>query len=195
MEHAIRHHIRKNLDQDPVHYTKLSERLEAILRQFGENWEQLALALKDFVEEVEAGRQEAPAGLDPQTQGPFLAVLKEEREKQGPVSDSDLAWLAGLTIQLVDRIRTQTSVVGFWANPHAQRGSPRRDLHVLGRRRDRSVRGCRRRCRPPYGACEGQPGQAGDSHDARSLSTTFSLSSAEAPSGAPFRSRSTATET
>jgi type I restriction enzyme R subunit len=120
MEHAIRHHIRKNLDQDPVHYTKLSERLEAILRQFGENWDQLVLALKDFVEEVEAGRQEAPAGLDPQTQGPFLAILKEEREKQGPVSDSDLAWLAGLTIQLVDRIRTQSSVVGFWANPHAR---------------------------------------------------------------------------
>lgn len=120
MEHAIRHHIRKNLDQDPVHYTKLSERLEAILRQFGENWDQLALALKDFVEEVEAGRQEAPAGLDPQTQGPFLAILKEEREKQGPVSDSDLAWLAGLTIQLVDRIRTQSAVVGFWANPHAR---------------------------------------------------------------------------
>ena len=120
MEHAIRHHIRQNLDQDPVHYTKLSERLEAILRQFGENWDQLALALKDFVEDVEAGRQDAPAGLDPQTQGPFLAVLKEEREDQGPVSEGDVAWLAGLTIQLVDHIRTQTSVVGFWSNAHAR---------------------------------------------------------------------------
>jgi type I restriction enzyme, R subunit len=28
MEHAIRHHIRKKLDEDPVHYQKLSERLE-----------------------------------------------------------------------------------------------------------------------------------------------------------------------
>lgn len=120
MEHAIRHHIRKHLDQDPVHYTKLSERLEAILQQFGENWDQLVLALKDFVEDVEAGRQDAPAGLDPQTQAPFLAVLKEEREKQGPVSESDIGWLAGLTIQLVDHIQTQTSVVGFWSNPHAR---------------------------------------------------------------------------
>ncbi len=120
MEHAIRHHIRKNLDQDPVHYTKLSERLEAILKQFGENWDQLALALKDFIEEVEAGRQEAPPGLDPQTQGPFLAILNEEREKQGPVSDTDLGWLAGLTIQLVGYIRSQTSVVGFWSNAYAR---------------------------------------------------------------------------
>lgn len=120
MEHAIRHHIRKHLDQDPVHYTKLSERLEAILQQFGENWDQLVLALKDFVDEVEAGRQEAPAGLDLQTQAPFLSVLKEEREKQGPVSEGDLGWLAGLTIQLVDHIQTQTSVVGFWSNAHAR---------------------------------------------------------------------------
>jgi type I restriction enzyme R subunit len=120
MEHAIRHHIRKHLDQDPVHYAKLSERLEAILKQFGEDWDQLELALKEFVEEVETGREEAPAGLDPQTQAPFLAVLKEEREKQGPVSEGDLGWLAGLTVQLVDHIRTQTSIVGFWSNPHAR---------------------------------------------------------------------------
>lgn len=120
MEHAIRHHIRKQLDQDPVHYTKLSERLETILRQFGENWDQLALALHDFIEEVEAGRREAPVGLDPQTHAPFLAVLKEEREKEGPVSDADVAWLARLTIELVDHIRSQTSVVGFWSNSYAR---------------------------------------------------------------------------
>lgn len=120
MEHAIRHHIRKNLDQDPVHYTRLSERLEEILRQFEQNWDQLALALKDFVDEAEAGQQEAPAGLDPQTQGPFLAVLKEEREKESPVSDADVSWLAGLTIQLVARIQDQSAVVGFWSNPVAR---------------------------------------------------------------------------
>ena len=53
MEHAVRHHIRKQLDEDPVHYQKLSERLEEILRQFGDSWEQLALALQEFVDQVE----------------------------------------------------------------------------------------------------------------------------------------------
>lgn len=120
MEHAIRHHIRKHLQEDPVHYTKLSDRLEEILRQFGENWDQLALALEDFVEEVSAGRQETDFSLDPQTQGPFLAVLHEERQKEGPVSDADLAWLAGLTVQIVDHIQRETAVVGFWSNAHAQ---------------------------------------------------------------------------
>ena len=120
MEHAIRHHIKKHLQEDPVHYTKLSDRLEEILRQFGENWDQLALALKDFVEEVSAGRQETDFSLDPQTQAPFLAVLKEEREKEGPVSTADFAWLAGLTVQLVAHVQNETAVVGFWSNAHAQ---------------------------------------------------------------------------
>jgi hypothetical protein len=36
------------------------------------------------------------------------------------VSCEDLAWLASLTVQLVDHIIRKCSVVGFWSNPHAQ---------------------------------------------------------------------------
>ncbi|MBZ0116161.1 MAG: DUF3387 domain-containing protein [Sandaracinaceae bacterium] len=119
MEHAIRHHIKKKLDEDPVHYQKLSERLEEILEKFGENWEQLALALKDFVEEVQKGRQREDDGLplDPQLHAPFFDVLKEEREKQAPVHGADRRWLAGLTIEMVERIvRDDVRIVGFWKN-------------------------------------------------------------------------------
>jgi type I restriction enzyme, R subunit len=120
MEHAVRYHVKKHLQEDPVHYAKLSERLEEILRQFGDNWDQLALALRDFVEEVHAGRQDSDLGLDVKTQAPFLALLKEQRESEQPVAPSDLAWLAGLTVQLVDHIQSESAVVGFWSNPHAQ---------------------------------------------------------------------------
>lgn len=120
MEHAIRHHIRQHLDEDPVHYSELSERLEAILLDYGVNWDQLAMALNDFVKEVQAGRKDAVLGLDPRTQAPFLTVLMQEREKGGHVTESDLAWLSGLTIQLVDHIVRETAVVGFWSNLHAQ---------------------------------------------------------------------------
>jgi len=120
MEHAIRSHIRQHLQEDPVHYTSLSERLEEILRLFGESWEQLVIALEGFLPAVRAGRQETDYGLDPSTQAPFFAVLKEEREKQGPVPASDGAWLARLTIQLVAQIGHESAVVGFWSNPYAQ---------------------------------------------------------------------------
>jgi type I restriction enzyme R subunit len=46
MEHAIRHHIKKKMEEDPVHYLRLSERLEDILHKFGDNWEQLELILR-----------------------------------------------------------------------------------------------------------------------------------------------------
>ncbi len=62
MEHAARHHIRQHIDEDPVHYGKLSEHLEEILKTYGENWEQLAMALSGFVGEVERGaRRTTPA--------------------------------------------------------------------------------------------------------------------------------------
>jgi type I restriction enzyme, R subunit len=117
MEHAIRHHLKKKIDEDPVHYRKLSERLEEILAKFGEDWEQLAFALKDFVEEVTKGRkaEEGIVGLDPLIHAPFFDVLKEERSKQIPVRAADVKWLADLTLDLVERvIRDAVSNVGFW---------------------------------------------------------------------------------
>jgi type I restriction enzyme R subunit len=117
MEHAIRHHLKKKVGEDPVHYQKLSERLEEILAKFGEDWEQLALALKDFVEDVKKGRkaEEGVDGLDPLIHAPFFDILKEERSKQTPVRAADVKWLADLTLDLVERIiRDAVSNVGFW---------------------------------------------------------------------------------
>jgi type I restriction enzyme R subunit len=124
MEHAVRHHIRKKLDEDPVHYQRLSERLEEILKKFGENWEELALALQEFVDEVKKGRkqEETQSGLDPERHAPFFDILKEERAKLGPVTKKDQEWLAGLTRDLVDGLITAAvSNVGFEKSGQQQR--------------------------------------------------------------------------
>ncbi len=122
MEHAIRSHIKKKLDEDPVHFQRLSERLEEILAKFGEDWEQLTMALKAFVEEVTEGRQrDDDIGLDPQLHAPFFDVLREEREKRSPVAAADKKWLAGLTVDMVEHIiRDAVSIVGFWKNAPRQ---------------------------------------------------------------------------
>jgi hypothetical protein len=46
MEHAIRSHIRKHADADPVLYRKLSERLNDILKNLGEQWNELIAQLQ-----------------------------------------------------------------------------------------------------------------------------------------------------
>ena len=49
MEHALRFHIRKNFDEDPARYTKLSERLDEILKTLTGKWDQLSLALEELL--------------------------------------------------------------------------------------------------------------------------------------------------
>ena len=122
MEHAVRSHIRKHLDADPVHYQKLSERLEEILQQFEADWKQLALTLEEFVEEVKQGREgDRGSGLDPELHAPYFDVLCDERGRERPSDDDETSWLAELTVQLVDEvIRPAVSMVDFWKNATRQ---------------------------------------------------------------------------
>jgi type I restriction enzyme, R subunit len=121
MEHAIRHHLREHWDEDPEHYARLSERLEAIIEDLGEQWEQLALALHDLMPEVRAGRQADDTGLNPVTEAPFYDLLKRELADEGKtISSPAEALLRELTIDLVTRIKAEIGLVGFWQNPYAQ---------------------------------------------------------------------------
>jgi len=121
MEHAIRYHLRENFDQDPEHYERLSQRLEEILEQLGEQWEQLALALGDFLPEVRAGRQADDTGLDPATEAPFYDLLKRELADEGkPVPSPAEALLRHLAVDIVTHIKSEITIVGFWHNAYAQ---------------------------------------------------------------------------
>ena len=67
--------------EDPVHFQKLSERLEKILEEFGQNWEQLSLALKPFVEEVRAGRKVDDTTGASAIEAPFVDLLSSKIER------------------------------------------------------------------------------------------------------------------
>ncbi len=120
MEHAARHYISQHLQEDPVYYQRLSQRLEAILQAFQERWEALVAALQALTEEIRAGRPADQTGLDPRTQAPFLSILVEETGAAGEPTPEQLNRLAKLTIALVDHIRQQIRMVDFWRTPHLQ---------------------------------------------------------------------------
>ena len=66
MEHAVRFHIREHIDEDPVYYEKLSERIDEILDQLKERWDQIAFEFQELIEEAKAGRvDDDRTGLDP----------------------------------------------------------------------------------------------------------------------------------
>lgn len=135
MEHAARYHISKHMQEDPVYYKKLSERLEEILKSFEDDWERLVEELREFTAEVRAGRPGDETGLDPKTQAPFFGILIEEvagvgeavrrdgggREEGEVWIDQDVVdRLVSVTIELVDHIRQEIRRVDFWRNPSLQ---------------------------------------------------------------------------
>ena len=91
MEHAVRYHIRKHFDEDPAHYAKLSEKLDKILEALKEQWDQLALALSDLVDEALKGRQVDSTGLDPKTEAPFYGLLGQELEAEATATQASLS--------------------------------------------------------------------------------------------------------
>ena len=126
MKHAMRHQIRLRYDEDPAHYKKLSERLEAIIQQFKDNWNALEEALRKFVEEelTREGKQTVP-GLDPRLHAPFFGTLKEAIEKEQGVelTSADPAYkeVIDLTVATVDEIREKIRLVDFWRDAQSRR--------------------------------------------------------------------------
>jgi len=104
MEHAIRAHIRRHADEDPVLYRKLSERLNEILKTLGEQWNELIAQLQKLIDELrtgKAGAADAPADL-PEHCAPFLrTVLDVVCTGQAP-TPAELLRLTDVTVELVD---------------------------------------------------------------------------------------------
>ena len=104
MEHAIRSHIRKHTDEDPVLYRKLSEHLNDILKTLGEKWDEVIAQLQKIIDELrsgKAGSADAPSDL-PEHCAPFLrTVLDVVCSGQTPTA-AELMRLKDVTVELVD---------------------------------------------------------------------------------------------
>jgi type I restriction enzyme R subunit len=116
MEHAARHHISVHFNSDPVYYKKLSRRLEEILQQFHDDWDDLATALQPLIREIRQGRPEEEVGLDP-TLRAFRDVLAEEVPGDSARSPEELA---EVTAEMLTQIGKKIRRVDFWRNTHAQ---------------------------------------------------------------------------
>jgi type I restriction enzyme R subunit len=104
MEHAIRWHIRCHMDEDPVLYRKLSERLNEILKTLGEQWNEIVARLQAIVDDLHTGAAKTayvPPDL-PERYAPFLrTVLDVACAAQKPKA-GELQRLRNVTVELVD---------------------------------------------------------------------------------------------
>jgi len=117
MEFAIRHHIRRHLQEDPVYYQKLSERLEEILRLLGDNWDAQIKALQTLIRKHT--HTQAEVSREERRMRPFLRLLVDAAPGE-TVAPEERERLAQATIELVGAIRAEVRRVDFWRNRVAQ---------------------------------------------------------------------------
>lgn len=104
MEHAIRSHIHKHLDEDPVLFRKLSERLNDILKTLGEQWNDLIAQLQQMIDELRAGKTndgQTPSDL-PEHCAPFLRTVLDVVYAGETPTSIELIRLKDVTVELVD---------------------------------------------------------------------------------------------
>jgi len=104
MEHAIRSHVRKHADEDPVLYRKLSERLNELLKSLGEQWDQLVVQMQKIIDELRSGQlSEENTPLDvPEHYAPFLRTLLDVVCAERDAQPAELLRLKDVTVELVD---------------------------------------------------------------------------------------------
>jgi type I restriction enzyme, R subunit len=120
MEHAIRAHIRARLDEDPVLYRKLSERLNEILKDLGQQWNELVAQLQKLIDELRAGTagDDGTAADLPGHYAPFLRTVLETLSGDLSPTAVELARFKDLTVDLVDLlVQELQGNRGIWS-PH-----------------------------------------------------------------------------
>jgi type I restriction enzyme R subunit len=106
MEHAIRSHIRKNLEADPVRFKKMSERLKQILEGLGQQWDQIIEQLQALIDELrsESIPADGTAPDIPEVYLPFLRTVLEACSAGRETDSAQLQAIHHMTVEIVDRI-------------------------------------------------------------------------------------------
>lgn len=115
MEHALRKHCEIHFDEDPSLYSRFVEKIEAILREYADNWDAQLDAFTALAEEIQQGRQETIEGLT------AIETVIFERIAQiafgdAPVPDRYQQALVQLSQGVIGLLRSRISIVNFWQN-------------------------------------------------------------------------------
>lgn len=115
IENAINHHIKVNIDEDPVYYKKLSERLEQIIQEYEDKWDELVQLLLDLRDNIETDhkQQATDLGLSP-TELSFYNILIAELGGEEAVDAEKAEQVKRVVQSLVEMLAEATRIVGFF---------------------------------------------------------------------------------
>jgi len=117
MEHAIRWHIKVNLDKDPGLYNRFKDRLEMILNAYKENWETIVAELGKLRDEMSEGRKPEADGISI-VESPFFDLLKNVLTSG---NQEDINKTKELTHTLMVLLKETAQIRNFWSDKASER--------------------------------------------------------------------------
>ena len=120
MEHAIRRHIKVNMDKDPALYKRFLKRMEEILDRYKENWENIVEEFNTLRGELAKGRENEneEEGLNAQELPFFDLILYNAYNDE--ISDDDKVILKELSKELVISLKDAIDKPNFWNDRDAE---------------------------------------------------------------------------
>lgn len=120
VEHAIRHYIDLNIDEDEELFASFAEELEEILKNFEGNWKAIYEELEKLRDKIKNREKEETFGLDRKKEMPFFRIFKAELFENRKLSEDEIAQNVNLTQHIFHLIATEIKLKGFWDSTPAQ---------------------------------------------------------------------------
>ena len=114
VEHAIRHHIDTELDDDPELQASFAAALAEILEQFKDNWQTIYAELEKLRQRIKNAENEPTYGLHRKKQMPFFRMFKTECFGDTELDEARVAQNVALTQQVFMVIEQELQLTGFW---------------------------------------------------------------------------------
>ncbi|MEM8610802.1 MAG: HsdR family type I site-specific deoxyribonuclease [Cyanobacteria bacterium P01_H01_bin.105] len=120
MEHAIRKHCTVHHDEDPAFYKSLSEKVEHLIEEYQDRWDQLAIELEKIRTEAIAGRQRGEEGMSKEATT-FYEHIANQAFTDGEVSPDAKPKMKVLMEAVVETLQDSIGSIDFWNNSDKQK--------------------------------------------------------------------------
>jgi type I restriction enzyme R subunit len=114
IEHAIRHHLDVELDDDPDLQASFAEALKKIFEDFQNNWNKISEELEKLRQRIINAGKEPTYGLHRKKQMPIFRMLKKEIFGDAELDEDAISSLVSLTQQLFNEVERELKLAGFW---------------------------------------------------------------------------------
>ena len=120
VEHAIRHYLEVDLDDDPDLQASFAEALAKIFQDFRDNWKRIHEELEKLRQRIINSHTEPTYGLDRKKQMPFFRSFKREIFGENEVDEDEISLLVDLTQRVFLVVERELDLTGFWESISAR---------------------------------------------------------------------------